>query len=55
MNVKPESSLTVVVKKREANEKAPQKVSIKAFIEYANLEETISEFEKMREYLVSKG
>lgn len=55
MGVKPESSLTVVVKKREANEKAPQKVSIKAFIEYANLEETISEFEKMREYLVEKG
>lgn len=42
MGVKPESSLTVVVKKREANEKAPQKVSIKAFIEYSNLEETIS-------------
>ena len=55
MKVAQESSLTVVVKKKEATEKAPQKVVITAFIEYPDPEQTMNEFEKMRDFLVNKG
>lgn len=55
MGVAPETSLTVVVKKKEANERSPAKVAITAFIEYADVEQTMNEFEKMRDYLVNRG
>jgi hypothetical protein len=55
MSVAPETSLTVVVKKKEANERSPAKVAITAFIEYADVEQTMNEFEKMRDYLVTRG
>lgn len=44
MAVAPETSLTVVVKKKEATERAPAKVAITAFIEYADVEQTMNEF-----------
>ena len=50
-----EVSLAVVVKKKEATERTPQRVSITAFIEYADVEQTMNEFEKMRDYLVNRG
>lgn len=55
MAVAPETSLTVVVKKKEASERAPAKVAITAFIEYADVEQTMNEFEKMRDWLVNRG
>lgn len=55
MNVATETSLTVVVKKKEANERSPQKVAITAFIEYGDVDQTMNEFEKMRDYLVNQG
>jgi hypothetical protein len=55
MGVAAETSLTVVVKKKEANERSPAKVAITAFIEYADVEQTMNEFEKMRDYLVNNG
>jgi hypothetical protein len=54
MNVAPESSLTVVVKKKDATERSAQKVVITAFIEYSDVDQTMTEFEKMRDYLVNK-
>ena len=50
-----ETNLSVVVKKREANERSPQKVVVTAFIEYGDVDQTMNEFEKMRDYLVNKG
>jgi hypothetical protein len=44
MAVAPETSLTVVVKKKEATERGPAKVAITAFIEYADVEQTMNEF-----------
>lgn len=55
IGVATESSLTVVVKKKEATERGPAKVSITAFIEYGDVEQTMAEFEKMREWLVNRG
>jgi len=44
MAVAPETSLAVVVKKKEATERTPAKVAITAFIEYADVEHTMIEF-----------
>ncbi len=55
MNVAAETNLTVVVKKKEANEKSAQKVVVTAFIEYGDVDQTMNEFEKMRDYLVNRG
>jgi hypothetical protein len=44
MPVAPETSLTVVVKKKEATERTPARVAITAFIEYADVDQTMSEF-----------
>ena len=44
MTVAPETSLAVVVKKKEATERTPAKVAITAFIEYADVEHTMNEF-----------
>jgi hypothetical protein len=54
IGVAQEVSLTVVVKKKEATEKTAQKVVVTAFIEYSDVEQTMNEFEKMRDYLVNK-
>lgn len=48
------SYLTVVVKKKESIEPAQQKVLVMAIIEYGDIEETMNEFEKMRDFMINQ-
>jgi hypothetical protein len=54
MSVSPVYNLAVVVKKKEATEHTQQRVVVIAIIEYADIEETMNEFEKMRDFLINR-